>query len=238
MTRLAAVWIVCVSALTAACAAAQEPVACGECAQGALSCESFDLYAAPGAPVMEPDWEQLLRERVREADRLGLFRDARLRTQENLRRHARNPVDLGLPRARGHSERTVALVEARTVGAMPEAVRAVFAGFERRYVFFDASDPAQLRWVRGLPGLGASVRPVATAGNLQKAAEVLRTPLYADQGGALARRFELASVPSFVRLGFEAGAVVARVEEVPVGDEPAPEDDARTENRTFKDNQP
>ena len=103
--------------------------------------------------------------------------------------------------------------------AMAEPVKAVFAGFVRGYVFFDADDEKQLAFVRDLPEIGTSIRPVATAGNVSQASRRLGIRLYADQGGTLTRRFALKSVPSVVIVTFDGREVTAVIDEVALNDD-------------------
>ena len=176
------------------------PAACPTCADTEKPERGVDIVVANTAPVAEPDWEVLLQSRVREADRLGLLRKAQRETADNMKRHAETPVDL-------------------SVRAMAEPVKAVFAGFVRGYVFFDADDEKQLAFVRFLPEIGTSLRPVATAGNVSRASRRLGIRLYADQGGTLTRRFALKSVPSVVIVTFDGREVAAVIDEVALNDD-------------------
>ena len=195
------------------------PAACPTCADTEKSERGVDIVVANTAPVAEPDWEVLLQSRVREADRLGLLRKAQRETADNMKRHAETPVDLKLPRAKATESRRLVLLDEASVRAMAEPVKAVFAGFVRGYVFFDADDEKQLAFVRDLPEIGTSIRPVATAGNVSQASRRLEIRLYADQGGTLTRRFALKSVPSVVILTFDGREVAAVIDEVALNDD-------------------
>lgn len=193
--------------------------ACPTCADTEKTKCSVDIVVANTAPVAEPDWEVLLQSRVREADRLGLLRKAQRETADNMKCHAETPVDLKLPRAKATESRRLVLLDEASVRAMAEPVRAVFAGFMRGYVFFDADDEKQLAFVRDLPEIGTSLRPVATAGNVSRTSRRLGIRLYADQGGTLTRRFALKSVPSVVIVTFDGREVAAVIDEVALNDD-------------------
>lgn len=195
------------------------PAACPTCADTEKTECGVDIVVANTAPVAEPDWEVLLQSRVREADRLGLLRKAQRETADNMKRHAETPVDLKLPRAKATESRRLVLLDEASVRAMAEPVKAVFAGFVRGYVFFDADDAKQLAFVRDLPEIGTSIRPVATAGNVSQASRRLGIRLYADQGGTLTRRFALKSVPSVVIVTFDGREVAAVIDEVALADD-------------------
>lgn len=195
------------------------PGACPTCADTEKTECGVDIVVANTAPVAEPDWEVLLQSRVREADRLGLLRKAQRETADNMKRHAETPVDLKLPRAKATESRRLVLLDEASVRAMAEPVKAVFAGFVRGYVFFDADDEKQLAFVRFLPEIGTSIRPVATAGNVSQASRRLGIRLYADQGGTLTRRFALKSVPSVVIVRFDGREVAAVIDEVALNDD-------------------
>ena len=136
-----------------------------------------------------------------------------------MKRHAETPVDLKLPRAKATESRRLVLLDEASVRAMAEPVKAVFAGFVRGYVFFDADDEKQLAFVRFLPEIGTSLRPVATAGNVSRTSRRLGIRLYADQGGTLTRRFALKSVPSVVIVTFDGREVAAVIDEVALADD-------------------
>ena len=191
----------------------------------------LDETVANTAEILEPDWELLLRRRAEEAQRAGLMRQAQIKTEMNLRRHAVHPVDLKLPRAQEARTSRRVLLDARTVSHMAEPVKAVLSGFARAYVFFNADDPAQRAFVKSLAGNPAPIRPVVTAGNLAEASHSMGMRLYADQGGTLTRRFDLEAVPSLVRLTFNGTEVFARIDEIVLDDEGrAIEADSRTDN--------
>lgn len=191
----------------------------------------LDETVANTAEILEPDWELLLRRRAEEAQRAGLMRQALMKTEMNLRRHAVHPVDLKLPRAQEARTCRRVLLDARTVSHMAEPVKAVLSGYARAYVFFDADDPVQRAYVKALPGIGSQIRPVATAGNLAEASPTMGLRLFADQGGTLTRRFDLEAVPSLVRLTFNGSEVFARIDEIVLDDDGrAVEVNGRTDN--------
>lgn len=194
---------------------------CAVCEETAQAVRGFDVFVAPTAEILEPDWEELLRSRVSQAARLGLFRAEQMKTQNALARHARRPVEIALAEAKEARVRRLVILDEETVAGMNASVREVLSGFKRGYVFFNADSAEQRAFVQSLPGIGSNVRPVATAGDLAEASRLMRMRLFADQGASLVRRFDIEVVPSVVRLVFDGKTVSALVEEVPV----SPDDD-------------
>lgn len=182
-------------------------------AQGAVL---IDETVANTAPVLEPDWELLLRQRVEEASRLGLMREAQTKTQMTLMRYARRPVQLALPRAQAPRTRRLVVMPARDMARLTEPVQEVLAGFERRYVFIDADDALQLHFARNLAKKDAALRIVAVAGDIQNAARKTSLRIYADQGARLTRRFAVEALPSVLTLQEDAGGIAAVIEEMPL----------------------
>lgn len=180
----------------------------------------MDERAAAAAPIGEPDWLTVLMQAVNEADRRGLFEKAHAKTREELRSHAVNPVELGLPTAKENRVRKWPLLDEERVSRMAAPVQKTLEGFARSYLFFDAGNDKQLRFVKSLTGIGVTVKPVATGGDVREAAQWLGHFVWADQGGNLKRRFHLQAVPSLVRLAFDKGRVTVRVEEIALDDEP------------------
>lgn len=231
-----AVWAGLIAAVNCVDVSASEvKPTCPTCAQIQTSATDasglLHETVANTAEILEPDWELLLRRRAEEAQKAGLMRQAQLKTEMNLRRHAVHPVDLKLPKAQEPRTRRMVLLDARTVSHMAEPVKAVLSGFARAYVFFDADDPAQRAFVKSLAGNPAPIRPVVTAGNLAEASHSMGMRLFADQGGTLTRRFDLEAVPSLVRLTFNGTEVFARIDEIVLDDDGrAVEANGRTDN--------
>lgn len=194
---------------------------CSSCAPSLEKQDGVDLRVANTAPIIEPDWELLLKTRVAEADRLGLLRSAQRKTAETMKRHAQTPVDLKLPKARVGTKRRMVILDADAVRSMATPVKDVLSGFTRGYVFFNADDPVQRKFVMKLPSVGSGMRPVATAGNVSEASRAMSLRLYADQGGVLMRRFALKAVPTVVVLSFDGRELAAEIEEAALEDEAA-----------------
>lgn len=231
-----AVWAGLIAALCCGSAFAGdiEPT-CPTCVQSQTSETDatglLDETLANTAEILEPDWEFLLRRRAEEAQKAGLMRQALMKTEMNLRRHAVHPVDLKLPKAQEPLTRRRVLLDAQTVSHMAEPVKAVLSGFARAYVFFNADDPAQRAFVKSLAGNASSIRPEATAGNLAEASHSMGMRLFADQGGTLTRRFDLEAVPSLVRLTFNGTEVFVRIDEIVLDDDGCAVDaNGRTDN--------
>lgn len=207
---LLAAWLLGVSGVWAS----QETL-CPQCAGRLRVSEAgADLVVANTAPVTEPDWEELLKRRVREAQQLGLFREAERKRLQELRTHAQHPVDLELPRAQVDREFTLELVPEENLRRLAEPVQEVLTTLVREYVFFDAGDAASLAFVRQLTQKNANLRPVATAGDVVQASKAIGVYVFADQGAVLTKRLKLKAVPSLVRVAFEKGRIQARVTEV------------------------
>lgn len=192
---------------------------CPLCAPSHEKQDGVDLRVANTAPIIEPDWELLLKARVAEADRLGLLRSEQRKTAETMKRHAQTPVDLKLPKARVGTKRRMVILDADAVRSMATPVKDVLSGFTRGYVFFNADDPVQREFVMKLPSVGSGMRPVATAGNVSEASRAMNLRLYADQGGVLMRRFALKAVPTVVVLTFDGRELAAEIEEAALEDE-------------------
>lgn len=194
---------------------------CPLCAPSHEKQDGVDLRVANTAPIIEPDWELLLKTRVAEADRLGLLKREQRKTAETMKRHAQTPVDLKLPKARVGTKRRMVILDADAVRSMATPVKDVLSGFTRGYVFFNADDPVQRKFVMKLPSVGSGMRPVATAGNVSEASRAMNLRLYADQGGVLMRRFALKAVPTVVVLTFDGRELAAEIEEAALEDESA-----------------
>lgn len=194
---------------------------CPLCAPSHEKQDGVDLRVANTAPIIEPDWELLLKTRVAEADRLGLLKREQRKTAETMKRHAQTPVDLKLPKARVSTKRRMVILDADAVRSMATPVKDVLSGFTRGYVFFNADDPVQRKFVMKLASVGSAMRPVATAGNVSEASRAMSLRLYADQGGVLMRRFALKAVPTVVVLTFDGRELAAEIEEAALEDEAA-----------------
>lgn len=194
---------------------------CPSCLPSLEKLDGVDLRVANTAPIIEPDWELLLKTRVAEADRLGLLKREQRKTAETMKRHAQTPVDLKLPKALVGTKRRMVILDADAVRSMATPVKDVLSGFTRGYVFFNADDPVQRKFVMKLPSVGSGMRPVATAGNVSEASRAMSLRLYADQGGVLMRRFALKAVPTVVVLTFDGRELAAEIEEAALEDEPA-----------------
>lgn len=192
---------------------------CPSCLPSLEKLDGVDLRVANTAPIIEPDWELLLKTRVAEADRLGLLKREQRKTAETMKRHAQTPVDLKLPKARVGTKRRMVILDADAVRSMATPVKDVLSGFTRGYVFFNADDPVQRKFVMKLPSVGSGMRPVATAGNVSEASRAMNLRLYADQGGVLMRRFALKVVPTVVVLTFDDRELAAEIEEAALEDE-------------------
>lgn len=205
--------------VTAVLLGSAQATECPSCLPAHQKQDRVDLRVANTAPIIEPDWELLLKNRVSEADRSGLLRSAQRKTAESMKRHAQTPVDLKLPKARVGTKRRMVILDAETVRSMATPVKDVLSGFTRGYVFFNADDPVQRKFVMRLPSIGSAVRPVATAGNVADASRAMNLRLYADQGGVLMRRFALKAVPTVVVLTFDGKELAAEIEEAALKDE-------------------
>ncbi len=180
-----------------------------------------DATVAPGVAVAEPDFLAVLEARVAEAGRAGLFREKAADVKTTFRRLATRPVDLML--ARTEAPRTVCKTlvtaeELAAAGAAGDALKTL----SRTYLFFDADDVRHRRWVRDELAANPLARPVAAAGDLVAAsrrdapASLGRRRLFADQGGVLARRFEVAAIPARAVLTGSASGVTLTLNEIPV----------------------
>lgn len=98
-------------------------------------------------PVVEADWLELLKNRVREADSMGLIEAKRREEQKRLRRHADSPVDMMLATAKEPTVREEVIFPARRFLQLPQAARSIVAFFSRTYVFIDAADKRQRKWL-------------------------------------------------------------------------------------------
>ena len=98
-------------------------------------------------PVVEADWLELLKNRVREADSMGLIEAKRREEEKRLRRHADSPVDMMLATAKEPTVREEVIFPARRFLQLPQAARSIVAFFSRTYVFIDAADKRQRKWL-------------------------------------------------------------------------------------------
>ena len=204
----------CTTALLTTSGVWAEELRCASCRVKTEA--AIDEFISQTAPVIEPDWEELLRVRVAEAQRLGLFARAQTRTRRMLERHARTPVSIAMPTAESAALRRIVILDAEAVGRMSQAVRDVLSGFSRGYVFFDADHAGQRAFVRTLIDKDPFIKAVAIAGDVSEASCKTGMRIYADQGGVLTRRFDLKAVPSVVRLVFDGRTASALIEETPI----------------------
>ena len=187
------------------------------CVSGGLICEArarvvMDETVSALHPVFEADWLEVLEARAREADRLGLFDEKRRELEKSLARHAEHPVQTGLPRAKSEDVHEVRIFSAARYAQVPLEARALVRGFSRTYVFVDANDAAQCAWLsKTLKTLkedkgarAADLRIVAAAGSLAHLSDIARKAgfarVWADQGGALVRRFSIKALPAVADL--------------------------------------
>lgn len=98
-------------------------------------------------PVVEADWLELLKNRVREADSMGLIEAKRREEEKRLRRHADSPVDMMLATAKEATVREELIFPARRFLQLPQAARSIVVSFSRTYVFIDAADKRQRKWL-------------------------------------------------------------------------------------------
>ena len=87
-------------------------------------------------PVVEADWLELLKNRVREADSMGLIEAKRREEEKRLRRHADSPVDMMLATAKEPTVREEVIFPARRFLQLPQAARSI-----------DAADKRQRKWL-------------------------------------------------------------------------------------------
>ena len=168
-------------------------------------------------PVVEPDWLSLLENKAREAQRLGLIEAERKKTQQLFKAHAARPVEVLLPKAEKIEKRRDVIFGASRSRIMNDEQRSLIAGFQRTYVFINADDEDEVKWLLDCLGFegqdikkradamdfamkAAEVRVVAVAGDVIRLSERLKTRVWADQGGVLVKRFGVTARPSIVQL--------------------------------------
>lgn len=178
----------------------------------------WDQTLAPMAEILEPDAERVLVAALSGAREAGILRQKARETQKGLKRHAQHPVELALPVTTAEEDgvletQSTLLLTREVLQTTPASVRGVFAGYRRSYVFLDAGDRLQRAWWRrtGEKLAGADARIVVTGGSPEELARAFKRPVWADQAGALTRRFDLTGVPSLVRLSLQKEGVTAQV---------------------------
>lgn len=178
----------------------------------------MDEAASALHPVVEPDWLSVLENKAREAARLGLIDAEREKARKRLKEHAARPVEVLLPRAEKKTRTSAVIFSAKRAALLSRDVRELVPGFERTYIFINADDKEQVKWLcdsfkkerpsaelkegrMDLPTLTpANARIVAVAGDVQKISREMRTRIWADQGGTLVRRFSVTALPAIARL--------------------------------------
>lgn len=197
-------------------------------APGAAAASLDDLGSiGPSWPIAEPDLLDAMLDRVRALEANGEADRVRARLSDSARRYAMAPPSLGLPRGRAERVHAVdpsiaipyAVADGRggTLAAAGTRINPLARrAFQGTVVFLDASDEAQVRWLKGRHADGGGARDtiVLTGGAPQALAAELRRPVYFDQQAMLVRRFGIAAVPAVVAADPAAPAERLLVREV------------------------
>ena len=150
--------------------------------------------------ILELNWLEVLRERVKKAEQLGLFAEKRRQTSEVFRNLATNPKSLDLPRSLSQRIATVEL----TRYTLPKDKELPFVraltNFERGFVFVDLGDPVQTLWLKDRLKSGKRDERIVAVGGSLTLAQELGVRLYYDQGRRLTSKFSVTSVPTEVKL--------------------------------------
>ncbi|MGN1209531.1 MAG: hypothetical protein ACI4SV_04440, partial [Duodenibacillus sp.] len=175
----------------------------------------LDETVAPTVAVREIHALDLIRATLQAAQKEGVLAAKQQQTKDGLRRHLSEPAKLQLARYEGSDvpqERTVLLVGAQSM-PQSKAVRDAIEKLKRTYLFVDATDEAQCRWVQKELGKPTAmpVRVVTVAGSPAQLSDRLGVYVWSDQGGVLTHRFLLTNVPSRVTVEGNATGVTARV---------------------------
>lgn len=175
----------------------------------------LDETVAPTVAVREINALELIRATLQAAQKEGVLAAKRQQTKEGLRRHLAEPAKLALTRYEGPDvpeERTVLLVGAQSMPSSA-ALKDAIERLKRTYIFVDATDAAQCRWVQQelIQPSQVPVRVVTVAGSPTLLSERLGVQVWSDQGGVLSRRFFLTNVPSRVTVEGGPMGVTARV---------------------------
>lgn len=175
----------------------------------------LDETIAPTVAVKEINALELIRSTLQAAQREGVIAQKRKETREGLRRHLAEPAKLALTRYEGPDvpeERTVLLVGAQSMPPSA-ALRDAIERLKRTYIFVDATDAAQCRWLQQELAQPSQVpvRVVTVAGSPTLLSERLGVQVWSDQGGVLSRKFFLTNVPSRVTVEGGPMGVTARV---------------------------
>ncbi len=189
--------------------------------------ESHDLGVMGKVyPVQERSLLDVLMARLRQAQQAGeldkVEEDARQRWQA----YAQEPPGKHYPRAPQARTRTLDMT-LTLENDLSDADGAVFAKagtkvnplammqLSKDIVLFDGTDTAQLAWAKQyITSSQRPVKPILTAGKVLQLMQDWKTPLWFDQGGYLAKRFRIESLPVVLR---QQGQVLV-LEEVVVHD--------------------
>lgn len=185
--------IVCWAVLTACCSAQAEDLG----------------QVGRSWPVAERDMAEELIARLREKEASGELAKLHEGMRERAKASVRTPRSLGLPRAA--KTRSFLFDPSITVPYdLSDAEGRVFqkAGtsvnpldhmtLTKRVVFMDASDAAQLDWLRKQLAVPGAMKLVLTGGSPETVSKQVHRPAWFDQDGSLVKTFGIQAVPAVV----------------------------------------
>ena len=177
-----------------------------------------DITFGETVPVTEVDIAALLRDRIKEAKNLGLFRKKNEETRALMRNHATTPVELSLPVTTKEKKWTFPLLKKKDLEKLDARLKAALLSEARSYAFFDADSAEQTKWAVGLGNSyeGGRLRLVSVRGDRVSFEKRTGIALYADQGGVLTRRFFVTEIPALVRItALEGRGISVPIKEAP-----------------------
>lgn len=179
-----------------------------------------DLY-----PVAEPDMLQTIHERLTELQRSGRWDEEMTVFKERTVKHSQRPEPVvGIGRTERYAERffdpSVQLSsdlkddKGRVFARKGDVINPLATvPFAQTLYFIDGDDPQQVAWMKAQQPETLMVKVILVNGDVPKTSAALDSRIYFDQGGALSRRFGLATVPA--RITAAPNGLRLRIESIP-----------------------
>lgn len=161
-------------------------------------------------PVAEISFLQLIEARLTELTKNGIIDTLNQQWRDTVARHADRPKPLNLARAKHTTTHyykpeivlTQAITDNQQHVLFPAGIRMnalkKLPHYAPCWLFFNADDEAQLHWAQRGSRLCANPKVILTGGSVSAAENELKTTIYFDQGGRLAQKLQLHTVPARV----------------------------------------
>ena len=178
-------------------------------------------------PVAEQSFLAFIESRLHQLEDTGDMAAIEQRMVEDASRHANRPTPVGLPRAQVHQthEYTPRVLLANDIvdhlnhvliprGTSVNALEQL-PFYQPHWVFINADDEAQVRWVRKALNARPDSKVILTGGAIGPSERALNTEIFFDQSGRISHQLGIQHVPAQVtREGMHL-----RIDELAIGED-------------------